>query len=102
MALLRGVKVVKPALIINMWNSQCGKCGKDCSPSEKRHKTVLGYGSDGEKGCGFKWKYVTTEYPHIEIGVRKMRPDLKYIDLFDMYEPIENNLITINSLEKEE
>ena len=71
----------KGILVINTWNSECADCGKDCDRNEKRHITNLGYGpQNGTKGCGIKWKYVTSGYMDMEETIKKIRPDLKYVD----------------------
>ena len=76
-------------LIIGGFNSYCGNCDRGCNPDEKQHDTNLGYGiTDAtRKGCGVKWEYVTTDsaFPseHLKESVKKMRPDLEYIEFFN-------------------
>lgn len=71
----------KETLIIDTWNSSCGNCGKGANPEEASHDTVLGYGVKNEKGCGVKWKYVSSNYSGMGKAfyenIRKMRPDLE-------------------------
>lgn len=77
-------------LIIDRFSSTCGNCDRGCSPDEKQHDTNLGYGITDKtrKGCGVEWAFVTTaEYvpsKHLEDAVRKMRPDLIYIEGLEM------------------
>ena len=72
------MKKEKPTLIINLSNAECANCGRGADPKEKTHKTCLGYGKQ-PKGCGIKWKYVTTDYKDREKATKKMRPDLKFM-----------------------
>lgn len=73
-------------LIINTWSSQCGSCGKGCSPDDETHERILGYGvPDGTKGCGVRWTKVASEYvgAGMEERIRDMRPDLEFVDLYE-------------------
>jgi hypothetical protein len=68
----------KQTLIINLFHSKCGNCGFDADPSEKSHRTRLGYFDNGQPGCGVVWKFVTSEYTGQRESILKMRPDLTW------------------------
>jgi len=77
---------MKETVIINPWSSKCGNCGEDCSYSEAKHLTNLGYGpQNGTPGCGVEWKYVTTEYlgKREEEASKACRPDLEFYSDFN-------------------
>jgi len=72
---------IKKTLFIETWYSTCGGCRKGANPHEVTHNTILGYGvKEGEKGCGIKWEYVSTNYAGLNMQARieEMRPDLKF------------------------
>lgn len=58
-------------IIINTWDSKCYACGRNASPNEERHDSVLpGYsGRPVEPGCGIEWKYAMSHYRGV--GIRK-------------------------------
>lgn len=72
-------------LLIGSWNTQCNNCGRDCDPHELKHETNLGYDDEIRKqpGCGIKFThYVSTYYGEaITESVKRIRPDLEYIDI---------------------
>lgn len=71
----------KYTLYINLSNSRCGNCGKECDPNETRHIRECGYhAKEGNKdGCGVKWRYVSSDYFNMDESLIRMRPDLKLI-----------------------
>lgn len=82
----------KKTLVINLGSSYCGDCGLDCDPNEKRHITNLGWDEETrkKKGCGVKYKYVTSDYcslhddnNSIATSTKKMRPDLIYYNIWE-------------------
>jgi hypothetical protein len=79
-------EIGKYTIFIDTWSSTCGNCGLGADPEEKKHKTELGYGANGAPGCGIKWKYVSSNYAgnKPERWCKQMRPDLKYLNLFDV------------------
>jgi hypothetical protein len=76
-------KVPKDTLVINQNDSICGNCKRRADPEEKSHETVSGsYGSPKQKGCGQVWKHVASYTYGIGESVRRMRPDLEFIQLW--------------------
>lgn len=74
-------------LVIGTTSSQCGNCSHGASPYETAHTTALpGYRKDTRhrKGCGIVWTKVAagTFYDGIEESIKRMRPDLEYIEYF--------------------
>lgn len=69
-------------LFINSWSSRCGDCNHECDPHEKSHKTNLGYGGPHPPGCGVTYTHVSSDYMDEALLniVKKMRPDLEFID----------------------
>jgi hypothetical protein len=68
----------KKTVFINTWSTECGNCDRGADYEEKTHKTVLSYGRQG-KGCGVKWKYLSSHYSKDIIKdelLSKLRPDL--------------------------
>ncbi len=78
-------EIGKHTLFINTWSSTCGNCGEGADPEERTHITCLGYGEQ-PPGCGVEWKYVSTNYSglNMENRLKRMRPDLKYKDFFEV------------------
>jgi hypothetical protein len=74
-------KKQNPTLVINFSNSSCANCGQGASPEQKIHDKCFGYGKQ-PKGCGVKFKYVTSDYDDKRLleGIKKSRPDLEFID----------------------
>lgn len=71
-------------LIVDRWHTTCNNCGRECTSSEDKHDTILGYGPDnGSEGCGIVWTHITSDYigPYCDReNLQAMRPDLTYID----------------------
>lgn len=69
-------------LVIGTWSSKCENCGMGCDPHEKSHQTVLSYSKElsEQPGCGISYTHVTTYYAGAAEIVKRMRPDLVYID----------------------
>lgn len=77
------VPELREAIVIGRTFSHCGNCGKDASPHEKAHETVIGYGEHGP-GCRTIYKYVTSDYSGEENkqACIRIRPDLEWIDMY--------------------
>lgn len=69
---------INETLIINRYDSKCGCCGKGASTEQVEHDKALGWGNQG-KGCGVKFKYVSSSYTGMDQRVAAMRPDLELI-----------------------
>lgn len=70
-------------LVINLSGSECADCGKNADPDSKIHILPKGWINEGT-GCGVKFKYVTSYYGGMAQRIREMRPDLQWIDNFDL------------------
>ena len=68
-------------LFINISDSRCGNCGKDADPYAEAHDRKLGW-NPGE-GCGAVFTHLSSDYVGFEDRVRKMRPDLIFVDPMD-------------------
>lgn len=67
-------------LVINRSDSSCGACKRSCMPYDISHETSSGW--DQHEGCGATFTHVTTHYmgTEIENAVKRMRPDLIWLD----------------------
>lgn len=77
---------IKQTLIVDMFQSECGNCGKGAVPGATIHDEALGYGDPGEP-CFAEFKYISTHYIGLglEERLRKMRPDLEFIPWRELY-----------------
>lgn len=92
---------LKEAIIIGRTYSHCGNCGRDASPRDKTHETVIGYFAadlpedDPQRiGCGVEYKYVTSDYSgeNQKEASMAMRPDLEWIDMYPPRPALEPDL----------
>ena len=74
-----------PILIVDRSSSTCANCNQGATYEEKSHITRLGYQPGDGKGCGIRWTKVSSNYPETEEVIKKMRPDLEYVDIFSAY-----------------
>ncbi|MFB8243017.1 hypothetical protein ACFC58_41420 [Kitasatospora purpeofusca] len=65
-------------LIINPWESLCGRCGVPVLLSATHHTDESGVGPP--EGCGARFTETGTEYANITIErLRQLRPDLPVV-----------------------
>ena len=73
--------MTEAVLLVNRWYSTCGNCGLSCDPNERKHDTILGYGTmNGWAGCGAEFTSMKAEYHPAGDELQQLRPDL-YDDL---------------------
>jgi len=67
-------------IIINRFDSKCGKCGKSATIEDGYHKTVYGYGPEnGTDGCGAVWEYIDSDYTGISHLLEEKYPQYKIV-----------------------
>lgn len=69
-------------LYINRSDSQCGACGRNADPYEKRHDSIWAWAGT-LPGCHAEFTEVSSHYSDhdgLYDRIREMRPDLPFVD----------------------
>ena len=63
-------------LVINLFDSRCGGCGKPTSPRDTHHKNIPGYSPIRGGGGGARFTTLASDYNLTDAALLKVRPDL--------------------------
>jgi hypothetical protein len=65
------------------WYTNCGVCDRGADYRAKSHDEVMLMSGKVEPGCGVVWDSITTGYADTEDIVKKLRPDLEYLEYLE-------------------